>query len=735
MIDLLAQPDCHDIAWGWIQTLFGTNGKCDIINAANVNTPYASAFAVLTAALAFLGALFMAYHTIVGIVHSAYSGKVLGERWHQIWAPLRVVFGFGLMIPIGDGFSSVHYILRDVVGVSAINLANGIIYTYVRTAYSDATGGTTSKVATLAGRDYAQKFFEKEVCSGVIEQMSSSFFTWYSYDAPSPEKADSAWLKKSMMKDGQVWNYGSCGTLTLEHYDPGANSGIFSTEKARALIKEFNKVRAEATESMRLSIRNQKEFMDYAALGKFIDNNSDSIESGDDAIIRKLRENATIPVGIQDKLNKLGDAWDAKIKEKATGIFAELTREMRTSLDDQIKYNGFVAAGSFERSLSAISGTVSGLANATMAGTSPVLDDDAIKKLDFAQGVVMTSKAVDNKGVGGGGADSTSEAVSKAVQALMPTNLENMFTGKASADPVGDMIMFGNNLLSKASYALLFLWGMKAVADGVGNSAAGWFGGGAISSIADSLSKWISWAIMIMILVGLMHSFVLPMLPMIMVLTMSMTWLVMFLEGSIAAILWAFVFIRMDGQEFFDQKQSPGVALLFNLLLRPGLGMLAFCGMLLLLPALLNTLNQVWAGAFYISTGEHLKATTTMGSVANGLGLVWLWQWLASMVIFCWLQWTITLRITNLIPTIADRVGQWMGMQSTSGYGDAAETQGNVAALVAGTQALSRTPIMQGGGGARPPQPGMPGPGGPSGGGATPAPPALNKNGQTKRRR
>ncbi|MDW9479000.1 DotA/TraY family protein [Sinorhizobium meliloti] len=734
MIDLLSLPDCHDIAWGWIQTLFGTNGKCpDIVGAADVNTPYANAFAVLTAALAFFGGLFMAYHTVAGIVSSAYTGKVLGERWHQIWAPLRVVFGFGLLIPVGDGFSSVHYILRDGVGVAAINLANGIIGTYIGSAAKDALTATNSKVNTLGGRDYAQKFFEKEVCSGVIETMSSSMFSWYKYDAPSPKSPGSTWWSEDMTKDGQIWDYGSCGKLALEYYEPSANDGVFSTAAARKAITNFNNRRADATEELRQKIKSS-DFMNYQALGTFINENGDSIEGGNDAVIANLRTKATVPAGIQSKLNAYAAEWDKKVSEAATAVFAEVTKDKRTNLADQIKYNGFMAAGALERSISALSGTVSGLANSTMSASSAMFDEDTNKKLVFAQSLVMASKAVDSKDSGDGALDDTSDTISNAIASLMPKNIENMFTGRASTDPIGDMIMFGNNILTAASYALLVLWGAKAVADGFGNSLAGLFGGGAASSIADSISRWFSWFIMIMIIVGLMHSFVLPLLPMIMVFTMGVQWLIMFLEGSIAAVLWAFVFIRMDGTEFFDQKQSPGVGLLFNLLLRPGLGMLAFCGMLLLLPALLNTLNQVWAGAFYLSTGEHLADDTIIGTASNGLGFVWLWQWLASMVMFCWMQWTMTLRITGLIPSIADRVGHWMGISSTAGYGDQAETGANVAALIASTQALSKMPIMNN-------SPSR-GPGGGGGGGNIPTmpnaktdAPGLGKNGMPKRRK
>jgi conjugal transfer/type IV secretion protein DotA/TraY len=691
MMDLLAKPSCDDIAWGWILTLFGTDGTCaQLVNAANVNTPYANAFAVLTAALAFFGGLFMAYHTVAGIVSTAHSGKVLGERWHQIWAPLRIVLGFGLLIPVGDGFSSIHYILRDVVGVAAVQLANGVVFTYANTAYKDVTAGSVSKVSTLAGRDYAQKFFEKEVCTGIVGAMSSGFFTWYSYSAESPKEPGWFKLTESALKQGQVWDYGSCGKLVLEYYVPGANDGIFSTDGAKAKIELFNEKRADATEALRQTIRDAK-FMDYPALGTFIDNNSDSIESSADSIIKKLREEGTIAPGVQAKLDAAAKKWDDDVSAAASDVFSELTANSRTGLVSQITKHGFMIAGAFERSLATVSGTVSGLANAQMTSTTPVLDEDALKKIAFAQSVITSSKVVDNTGTASGAVDSNTDSVSGVLQSIMPSNLGNMFSGKATADPVGDMIMFGNNLMTAASYSLMVVWGLKAAAAGVGGSVAGWFGAGAVSSMMDSLANWISWIIMIMIIVGLMHSFVLPMLPMIMVFTMGVSWLVMFLEGSIAGVLWAFIFIRMDGQEFFDQKQSPGVGLLFNLLLRPALGMLAFCGMLLLLPALLNTLNQVWAQAFSLQSGNHGYAS-----------LVWLWQWVASMVMFCWMQWTLTLRITSLIPTIADRVGHWMGVSSTSGYGDGQETTANVGAMIAASQAISKAPI-QGGGAKRPP--------------------------------
>lgn len=704
MIDLLSDPSCEDIAWGWILVLFGNEGtSCSgpILGAtpASVNTPYASAFAVLTAVLTLLGGLFMAYHTVAGIVSSAYTGKVLGERWHQIWAPLRIVLGFGLLIPVGGGFSSIHYILRDVVGVAAVQLANGVINTYVTAAFKDADSKmVVPKVSTMAGQDFANKFFEKELCAGVVSQMSSGMFTFWKYMAISPSKPshnvvdDLADGDPNAILKGQGssrWNYQDCGSLVLVDASGRPNDGIFSQPVAQTALQAFDIKRAAATATLANEIKGLMGEKDgesnYNRLGQFIDNYGDSIDSSDASIIRALRTEKIIAPGIQDKLDAAGNRWNQAVSEAASEVFKTLSKQAREGLKNDIPNYGFMVAGAYERSLSAVSGSISGIANTVFSSTTPDLDPTTLKKLQFAKDVSSSSKAVDNKGDGTQtpNADDKSDPVAGILATIMPKNLTNMFNGSVSADPVGDMIMFGNNLLTMATWSIIAVAMLKGVAVGTGQSIAGLFGGGIIQGVVEYVAQWFSWLLMIMIIVGLMHSFVLPMLPMIMIFTMGVTWLVMFLEGAVAGVLWAFVFIRMDGQEFFDQKQSPGVSLLFNLLLRPALGMLAFCGMLLLLPALLNALNIVWKTAFSLQTGNH-----------GVVSLVFIWQWVAQLVMFCWMQWTLTLRITGLIPTIADRVGHWMGINSTAGYGDQQETTANVGAMIAAGQALSKAPIQ-----------------------------------------
>lgn len=684
MLDLLAtSPDmCKDIAWGWILTLFGTEGTgcTNILGAADVNTPYANAFSVLTTSLSFLGSLFLAYHVVVGIVSTAYTGKVLGERWHQIYAPLRVVLGFGLLVPMPGGFSAVHYILRDVVGLIAVNLGNAVIGTYIQTAFDPQKDYVQSQVQTLSGIDVATKFFDAELCTGVVATLPSQGYLWWKMEGESPEEG------QPTGDDGYTWDYGSCGNVNLPLVKTNASEGVFSLHEVKTLIDDFNKNRYEATEELRKEV---KALTDYKALGNYINKHSDSIETSSEAVVAALRDKEIVSPAIQQNLEAAANKWNAAVGEAATHIFAEASKGGRAGAISSIDEYGFMAAGAYERSLSATSSVVSGMANGSVSSSDPNVDESTAAKIAFARNVIATNKAVDNKNNSDASPSSSSGVIKKLLTAIFPENLAHMGAGTQSADPVGDMIMFGNTLLTAAGYAILTLVAIKS-AGFIGSVVAGAMAGGGIpgavaggafgivaGEVVAAIAPWVVPVIIMMVLIGLMHSFVLPMIPMIMVFIMGVSWLLMFLEGAIAAVLWAFVFIRMDGNELMDSKQAPGVSLLFNLLLRPALGMLAFAGMILLLPALLNALNQIWGMAFRLQTGEH-----------SWLSLVWAYQWLAQAVLFCWMQWTITLRLASLIPQIADRVGHWMGMGQSSGYSDSLETGAAVAGLVAATRAV-----------------------------------------------
>ena len=163
-----------------------------------------------------------------------------------------------------------------------------------------------------------------------------------------------------------------------------------------------------------------------------------------------------------------------------------------------------------------------------------------------------------------------------------------------------------------------------------------------------------------------------------MVMVLGIGWLIMLLEAVIAAPLWAFMLLRMDGQDFIDRAQAPGVSLLFNLFLRPAIGMLAFIGGSLLLNEILGGLILLWDRA------------ASFQMTPDFLGIFY---WAVSNVLLGFIMWHLYLRMFGLIPTIADHIGHWMGLGTSPSFNDGGETSAAVGAAVGVGMASKQFPV------------------------------------------
>lgn len=72
-----------------------------------------------------VGGILFFYNVTVGILQSAHEGSVLGQRWSSLWAPLRVVFAVGLMVPVPNlgGYNlaqaGVAYLVRGATQIAS----------------------------------------------------------------------------------------------------------------------------------------------------------------------------------------------------------------------------------------------------------------------------------------------------------------------------------------------------------------------------------------------------------------------------------------------------------------------------------------------------------------------------------------------------------------------------------------------------------------------------------------
>ncbi|MCW3782578.1 DotA/TraY family protein [Defluviimonas salinarum] len=73
-----------------------------------------------------VGGLMFFYNVTVGILQSAHEGQVLGSRWSSLWAPLRVIFAVGLLVPVPNlgGYNlsqaGVAYLVKGATNIASL---------------------------------------------------------------------------------------------------------------------------------------------------------------------------------------------------------------------------------------------------------------------------------------------------------------------------------------------------------------------------------------------------------------------------------------------------------------------------------------------------------------------------------------------------------------------------------------------------------------------------------------
>lgn len=91
----------------------------------NVPLAFRTLAAMYSTAMLILAALILIYHLISMVVATAHDGRVMGKAAHQVWAPVRLIFALGLLIPVANGFSSGQWLILQIAKLGS-NLASNV---------------------------------------------------------------------------------------------------------------------------------------------------------------------------------------------------------------------------------------------------------------------------------------------------------------------------------------------------------------------------------------------------------------------------------------------------------------------------------------------------------------------------------------------------------------------------------------------------------------------------------
>lgn len=118
--DGMFSPQPLDVADEWIKYLFLDGALPSFIGGATSGSSTGEdwqfresmkiALAYYSRAILIVAAFLVFYHLSQMVVETAHKGVPMGNTERQIWAPLRLIFAIGLLVPIGEGLSPGQYI-------------------------------------------------------------------------------------------------------------------------------------------------------------------------------------------------------------------------------------------------------------------------------------------------------------------------------------------------------------------------------------------------------------------------------------------------------------------------------------------------------------------------------------------------------------------------------------------------------------------------------------------------
>lgn len=621
----------------------------------------AAGFETMIGALAFIAGLMISWHTVMGVSETARSGKVMADKWNATWIPIRILIGFGSLAPVIGGFCMAQWLVLQI-GLLGSNLASA-----VWGSYANSVVVSSFNPPSLGDRsDYVGKLLMLEVCDRTI----------YSHT-----KDNSLWAGLGNSWAGQTrWVSASDAYTTVEK----------STEIGESVF-DYGRVCGEAYLNYEIMGDSDFDFFQIKSEAAFINAQK---EIG--AIAQKIVEHS------YDREKKLPSyseyiAIKNKYNDKITEAVKEYTEKIngisRTEISEQMKRDGWAASGMYYITIMNLGSQVSKVLdenitvninndiynNSTKTSISKELrsrlsssdDGTLVIAADFLKGGTEQNLSIKNMKVGfdqrvgavyneNGGSwiirqiFGEDKSFSQKILEAWTIDL------KPGEHAMTAMISFGQQCLTWAFIIGGFFTILKAGAgffESMGNFLGGAGKGitGALSAVTGPIIAGIGLLGMVLLICGIAHAYILPLVPYITMTFFVYSMLILLAEGMIAAPIWAFFHIRMDGQEFIDQSQRPGYIILFNLLFRPTLAILG----------LMFSIQIFDAGTYLLKlTFSQAVLSSFSGYGFELIGII------VAIVIITYMHWQLAIRSFSMITQVPDRVSRWFNASTNDGMNE-----------------------------------------------------------------
>jgi conjugal transfer/type IV secretion protein DotA/TraY len=631
--------------------------------------PFGEGIKVFNGCVLIIGGLLVAYTIIIGTVGTAHDGEMLGKKFSSVWIPIRTALGTALVLPIINGtYCTMQFIVGWLI-VQGVGLADVVWDKYTAgTNMSFLTSSGTSSASSFANgsaRTLGYNLFQSLVCMEAITKVNEDIIAAGAKEVVSENQVGKQTVSQY---DPNTYNFGafpeangllkdSCGTLTMPQNVVNPSTGIGSSIEQAELYPIAQKITlANQTATTKL-------IADLDALAKT------SVTD------KKVITGAQIDAAIATYQNTVNQAAATEISNLP---------DFKTLAKNASK-DGWYMAGAFYTKMTWFADTVH-RATANVGSTTPP-NPQAFSTASMSEHfqkygnlLAETSKtSPDAMNIGFGiNQESGTQSADGSDKLLAKIFKWNPITLDKGEHPLMALKRIGNWMLS-------IYVGVIAAAVALSGASAGWgtkLIGQALTLGAFDPEKALTTAVSFiqplvtpLLAVGMVLSYVLPMMPFFLWFGATLGWLVMCIEAILAAPMWAVMHLTANGDDMVGSG-SQGYRLVLSLVLRPVLMIFGLIASFVIIQVMGEILTEIFFGAFVGGQSDSNLLIKFIGYV------------LIAPLLYGWTMFVLIKKAFSMIHVIPEELLKWFGGAASGQLGDFANTVGGEGAGAAAGAAI-----------------------------------------------
>lgn len=554
-----------------------------------------------------LAGLILVWTIVTTVVESMREGKPFGKSFNGTWAPMRLVFALGLLIPLSSGLNSGQYITLYLAKWGS-DLASGVFRTFSG-AIDGGAGITMNDVSIETQKPLARLF--------------DLYLNAYIANDAEPGSVNIPTAAKDVFdKNGNPTGYKEM------LFDAGPNSRSVGTQSGTGKIVFYSD--PSATDPAKILLNKQWEFFSQQApnirvLARAIASRQNPNDHTN--YFKEINQGA-----FKNALQNLAQDYNKELGIEYKRTVNETNTWLAQKMQDDFQGLGWVSAPIHYQQIAKLNADIqSAYQNVPEVLTNGSNMSDQLLGLGLNSG-----SGAQTPGVNGNWTDFIYNKINEVF-----TGRSSVFGGFAnsgaklykmfvvdSSNPLGSIIALGNLVLG-AAQAAIAAWTGLSVLLGLSATEASALGfGGKIEvgmALIEALTPLVTGFIGLLFVNGYMLAILFPLIPVIRFVFAVLGWVAMVLIGVMGMPLFALAHLKTGGEGWVGQLQvASAYNMLIGIIIRPTLIILGYILGIMLFNVIIKIGGHILvaaldanAGATVSVFGHDVAAGTSTSSPFN----------------------------------------------------------------------------------------------------------------------